>query len=972
MPKSCPETAIPFPTAPTLVDAILHHAADRPESRVVTFLANGEAESASLTWRELVAASRGAAALIAARAAPGERVLLAFPSGVPLITAFIGCLMARVTPATTSLPRHTAGQRRTHGIITDCTPKLLLVDPSDPGRTELGLPVLPITGHERDETFPVLPQSPADVALLQYTSGSTGEPNGVVVTNGNLTANLIMNARDRRCSPADIFVNWCPLFHDLGLIGYVASPLFNGAQLVLMPPEVVLYRPLRWLQVTSRYRGTFIAGPNFSYDLLCEHAPKTDAQRASLDLSCLRGISNAAEPIRPETVERFMQIYGPLGVKREALLCAYGLAEATLLVSSNSLNEVPVFTRFAEADAARNLFRPPADESAPSMLLPSVGQAKGGEIAVVDPNSGQRQPEGVGGEIWVRGAHVASGYWNRPAKTAAVFQARIQSESGAWLRTGDLGFFHEGRLYVRGRLKEMIIVAGQNHYPQDIEFTVITSAPGVRRRGCVAFAIPGPGTERLVIVQEMPSALVKRAAPIAETIRRAIAQDHGIAVAHLVFVQPGTLTRTTSGKLQRVSSRTRFLAGELADSTVARFDFSGKQVLPPLPNPPSGVELCRWLADWLGESTIAADASVFVHGLDSLGMVRLLNDLDLALGTPVPAEKWAANPTPARLAGLLASDAPSPPEPPQPQAQPTPAPVGRFAHLLFCLTFQGPIRGDRLLLGPRAGNHIVRAMASCGPLRRWIHPGREDDLRQCLEAAQVPPAEWEQALRLSFFVNIWHRWRRDPRVSSLSNCTIEGTLPDGPVVIAMPHTRVMGVLLEFLTHQQREYSAVGPLHPIALRRQGLDTLAAVAKRDSQATIAITFRAAVDTLHRGGVAVIASDQQLGSGGEIVPFHGRARVIRPGILALAEAGNCPVVPVFPSLNWDGSLRLEILPPLDRADMLGTYGRLLRDRWSRDLLQLDWRLLDVFLNCPLLQETRGGDIAKTRTPSTPAAAS
>ena len=346
------------------------------------------------------------------------------------------------------------------------------------------------------------------------------------------------------------YASWTPLFHDMGLILNALQALYVGAPCHLMAPSQFMQRPLTWLRLISRYRIDVAGGPNFGFDLCVDRLRPEAAE--GLDLSRWRVAFNGAEPVRAETLERFAEAFAPYGFRREAFYPCYGMAEATLLISGGRPG-APVTVRAGLSD--------------PTPFV-ACGQALTGEsLAIVDPETRLRRPQGVVGEIWARGAHVAQGYWGQPGATATTFRAQIVDEDGYWLRTGDLGFLDEGgRLYPVGRIKDLIIIRGVNHHPQDIERTVEECHPALSRHNGAAFALAAQGGEQLVIVQEVERA-ARAAVDLEEVeaaIREAVTEAHEVAPYRIVLLRPGALPKTTSGKIQRSLARRLFLEGELA------------------------------------------------------------------------------------------------------------------------------------------------------------------------------------------------------------------------------------------------------------------------------------------------------------------------------------------------------------------------------------------------------------------------
>jgi acyl-CoA synthetase (AMP-forming)/AMP-acid ligase II len=482
--SDAPEGGSEFaPAFPTLVDALHHWAAAEPERRAYVFLSDRGAEQAALTFGELERQARAVAARLAAAAEPGQRALLLFGSGLEFLVAFYACLMAGIVAVPMMVPRRTAARDASASIVRDSAPRLALTTrnllatrPDLEGRFEgAGLAWMPIGDEE--QTAPADPQDarrpePGDLAFLQYTSGSTSEPKGVMVSHGNLVANLDMLRVAFGSSQRSVHVGWVPLYHDMGLIVNALEPLYLGALGVLMAPVSFLQRPISWLRAIADYKAEVAGGPNFAYDL-CATRLRPE-QRDGLDLSSWRVAFNAAEPVRAETIERFTATFAACGFHPAAMHPSFGMAEATVFVSGRHRG-AGVTTLAGRAEAP----------------LVGCGRAVGAErIAIVDPESRVRLAPRAVGEVWVAGPNVARGYWGNPEASAAAFQARIAGEpAAAWLRTGDLGFLDaDGELYITGRIKDVIIIRGTNHYPQDIERTVEEAHPALRRHACAAFA----------------------------------------------------------------------------------------------------------------------------------------------------------------------------------------------------------------------------------------------------------------------------------------------------------------------------------------------------------------------------------------------------------------------------------------------------------------------------------------------------
>jgi acyl transferase domain-containing protein/acyl-CoA synthetase (AMP-forming)/AMP-acid ligase II/acyl carrier protein len=537
------------------------------------FLIEGETEEARVTYEELEAQARAIAASLASHRAAGERALLVYPAGLEFIAAFWGCIYAGVIAVPVFPARLHRQLPRLLAIAADCDAKFVLTTTKIRGQSEDLFKRAPelkkLHWLASDDVPSALAAEWKDpganletLAFLQYTSGSTSAPRGVMVTHGNLLHNLSCLRQVFGFSRESVGVTWLPHYHDMGLIGGLLQPLYAGGEMIVMSPSSFLQRPLRWLAALSRYRATTMVAPNFAYELC---AQKISAEnRAGLDLSMIQVALCGAEPVRPDTLTQFAAAFGPCGFRTEAFRPAYGLAESTLIVSGHSAGGAPV-TRYVQADALqRHRVEPvPSGAAGGRTLIGCGGVAPGLKVVMVDPET--RRPcaaDGVG-EIWISGPSVAKGYWNKPAETEQTFGARLESGDGPFLRTGDLGFLDNGQVFVTGRLKDLIIIRGSNHYPQDLEHTVERSHRALRPASGAAFSIESDGAERLVIVQEVndPDAVPGEDAVAA--IRRALTESHDLHPEAVVLIQPRSIPRTSSGKIQRYACRDAFLVGGL-------------------------------------------------------------------------------------------------------------------------------------------------------------------------------------------------------------------------------------------------------------------------------------------------------------------------------------------------------------------------------------------------------------------------
>jgi acyl-CoA synthetase (AMP-forming)/AMP-acid ligase II len=497
----------------TLIELLDQRAHHLPDQLAYTFLLDGETSEVHLTYRELRRRARAIAAALRFAGAKGERALLLFPPGLEFIEGFFGCLYAGVV-AVPAYPPHFAKLNRSlprlQAIIADAQATLVLTTSSILERAKLiftqasDLKTLNWLATDKvvsgiDEHWRTEKVTGGDLAFLQYTSGSTGHPRGVMLTHANLLHNASLIFHVFEHTETDSYVSWLPMFHDMGLMVGVLQPLYAGIRSVVMSPAAFLQRPARWLEAISRYRATTSGGPNFAYDLCARKITADDA--AALDLSSWSVAFNGAEPVRAETLDRFTARFEPCGFRREAFYPCYGLAEATLIVTGGRKASLPVSKRMEATE--------PSESDTKSKLMVGCGNELPGErVIIVDPRSLTELKAGQVGEIWVSGPSVSGGYWNRPEETRETFNAYLSGHlsgaaRGPFLRTEDLGFIEDGELYITGRIKDLIIIRGLNHYPQDIEWTVERCHTALRAGCSAAFTIEVGGEERLVIVQEV-------------------------------------------------------------------------------------------------------------------------------------------------------------------------------------------------------------------------------------------------------------------------------------------------------------------------------------------------------------------------------------------------------------------------------------------------------------------------------------
>ena len=636
--------------AMTIGAALRRHAASRPLDPAYTFLSFGDVDSADvLSYEALHRRAMGIARAIREHCADRSRVLLLFPPGPDFVAAFFGCLYAGTIAVPADLPRRRARWNRLESIIRDASPSLLLSVHSTldsllaqaqiDDRWLTNVKTIAVDELSCARTFEPHPDeedesSPGDIAFLQYTSGSTSAPKGVMVSHRNVLATMLDIQRGWRHDGRSVMVTWLPTFHDMGLIYGTLLPIVCGFRCYAMAPAAFLQKPIRWLKAISDLGATHTAAANFAYQVCVDKI--TPAQSDELDLGSWRVAVNGAEPVRPETLEAFVNRFQPHGFRAVALCPGYGLAEATLKVTSIRDDEPPRILPFSEPDLRRGRAIPVAEDSREAQRLVSCGTGEiGGRIEIVRPATSEPCDPDEIGEIWVQSDSVASGYWERPAETAISFRAGLSGgDDSAFLRTGDLGFLSGGHLYVLGRIKDLLIVHGLNIHPQDIEATVGICHPALKGSPGAAFAVEGQGRERLVIVQEVARADMRSAhiGEIAPAIRQAVWDAHEVQPESIVLLRPASIPRTTSGKIQRQECRARYLAGTL--DTVDRWDL-GASATPVTATPG---ELEAWAVSWishqkhLAPQAISAETPFTDLGLDSVDAVSFSSALFEHLG----------------------------------------------------------------------------------------------------------------------------------------------------------------------------------------------------------------------------------------------------------------------------------------------------------------------------------------------------
>jgi len=569
-----------MPMIEASIPAVLRERAGlQPDDAAFTFIGYEQDEAgvaACLTWSQLYRRTLNVANELRLCASPGDRAVISAPQGLDYIVAFLGALQAGLIAVPLSVPLGGASDERVGSVLRDASPSVVLTtsavastvvesvssQSAAPGASLVEVDLLDLDRPSGPATMPENHVILGGTAYLQYTSGSTRQPAGVMVTHHNVMANLGQLAADTfedvgKVAPPDTtVVSWLPFYHDLGLMCGVAFPIVAGLSAVIMSPIAFLQKPARWMQAVARSTQTYTGGPNFAYELVLRRV--SDEDMAGLDLGHVHTFAVGAERVHAATIRRFTTRFARFNLPDTALRPGYGLAEATVYATSNPPGRPPMTARFDYERLSAGYAQPCGDEGGVGLV--GCGVPRAATVRIVDPETRVENPAGKVGEVWIHGDNVAAGYWRNPQASEDTFGGKLTDPSpgtpeGPWLRTGDSGFLSDGELFIVGRIKDLLIVYGRNHSPDDIEATVQV----ITRGRCVAIAVPDKHTEKLVVIIELkkrgdsPEDAMEKLDAIKAEVTSAISKSHGLSVADLVPVEPGSIPITTSGKVRRAT-----------------------------------------------------------------------------------------------------------------------------------------------------------------------------------------------------------------------------------------------------------------------------------------------------------------------------------------------------------------------------------------------------------------------------------
>ena len=943
----------------TIVDILVERSAATPDHVPYVFYPDDSGTQYTTTYALLDQQARYIAAHLQHRFTGGERVLLLYSSGFEFMPAFLGCLYAGLIAVPAPAPNIKSGNllTRTRSIVADSTPRLILTsaeirrDNEATFRQKMPLEQVawwttPDCLKEPSAAWHVPSLAPNDIAYLQYTSGSTSDPKGVMVSHGNIIHNCGYIYEASGYTLDSSTATWGPYYHDQGLLIGLLHPIYSNTVAHLLQPVTFIRNPLFWLEIVSQERVTHIRAPNFAYDY-CVRKISAE-QRLQLDLSNLCCAVNGAEHVRPDTIRNFNSAFAVSGLSATALAPAYGLAEATLSVSMKPISKAQQIRQFvaSELDAGRAIVT--NGEDARTIELVSLGPAVGAtKIVIVDPETHQQQPDDYVGEIWLADPSIALGYWGNELATSKMFRAKIAGEDEAcYLRTGDLGFLHAGELYFTERLKDMLVIRGQNYYPQDVEVIVEQSHPAIRRNLGAAFVVGRLGGETLAIAYEISLKYAEQVAEVAQAMRNAVSATHQLQVQMILLLPPQSMPKTSSGKVQRFACKQAYLANRLNplyESSLnqpAEGASVAESALPATSQIQIEQEVVAIWTEVLGVASIGVHENFFELGGSSLTMITMLSQIRTQFGKEISANTFLQASTVAGMVEYLQDAA-----------------VGRISAEKSHVDIVQRLFSGRTMLSSQPTVR-QRLQDTFVPLAlrmklihfwsrsRWVHRTyffEEQALIQRLLvelgcSAQLTDAALTRhltrrlvddyargALRRSVRRQI-DRW-----VDVDGRQYLEEALRAGNgVIVASLHTLAPYTLPRVILDQlngQEHVQMTGP-HILTEAPGYLNIFKGYFGDDNPQTVAAKFLsaqydAARLELERGGMVHIVADGGFGGGKSLeLPFLGRQRVFRTGFAHLALDTGATVIPMSLRLQMNGQLKLRFEAAFDKGPETISY--------------------------------------------------
>lgn len=671
----------------SLPNYLSKHAHIKPDFKAFTFLGNGEDVSATYTYSELNCDTQRLAQQLLNITQPNERALLVYPAGLDFIPAFLACLSVGVIAVPINAPRNARSMEPLFRVVADAKPSVIMCDQRmyDVLNTSVdtALNSTPIkyfvtdrflnSGQSEGMAKSDGQGSEVDVdqlAFLQYTSGSTASPKGVMISHGNLLSNMQMIERSFAANQHSVGVGWLPHYHDMGLVANILQPIYLGMHTVRMPPAAFIQKPLRWLKAISQYGGTHCGGPNFAYDLCVQKISGDNLP--DLDLSNWSLAFTGAEPVRAETLRHFTNKFADSGFEAKSFYPCYGMAESTVFITGGQANELPQLCPVDKQQLKQNRFEPLSIENSDSQQLVGCGFTwMDQSTVIVNPNTLEECRQGEIGEIWVNGSSIGQGYWRKPEISQQMFKARMVTDQREFLRTGDLGYIHQGQLYITGRLKELLIVRGKNYYPQDIELTVESCNAALKKHAGAVFSIDERGTDKVIVLQEVKRTSLKNynAEEIFQQIRQDVAAVHELKVDEIYLLKPGIVKKTSSGKIQRQRMKIEFenqTLEALAQWPRPQSDNEDSIQVSSNASIPFHTHTVQQIEEWLIQRieaviddpsvSIRADIPIERYGLDSIQAVDITADLETWLNREVSPTIIYNYPTIRGLSEYLAQE----------------------------------------------------------------------------------------------------------------------------------------------------------------------------------------------------------------------------------------------------------------------------------------------------------------------------